>query len=511
MSKLSELLHAPRRFTTESIAARGLALLSAYTRSRFDGSSAWSARPASQSDVGGIIDELAERAGVLDLSESGCHEIAIMESQRHVLSLYLYELQQRPSLEAEISLRRQTLALGSETLLAIDDFLQTSNTVTLRLRRSDGTGLVLKVQLWTQEAERYAGPTRTHIARNITFQVVDERGIFKRGTLVSAQDLHSFPLVLRPQFPIDIVYTWVNDRDPGWRKLRLQATSIPLEDEIDDSKSLDRFVNRNELKYSLRSVLRFAPWVRKIFVVTNCAPPDWLDTDNERIVWVPHQDVIPADCLPTFSSHAIESRLQHVPDLSEHFLYFNDDFVLGCPSRPSDFFYCNGMSKSFSEGYGSVIGEKDERDPDYLNAARNGKRLLETEFGRSVTSLFKHAPYPLRKSVLLEMEERFPSIRETTKNLFRTVDDISTVSFLYHHYAYLTGRAMYADCSSALIKPQTPRYERKLTKILESIDRPLAICLNDGTGSSLVPHWGDHVVDFLNALLPGACELERSS
>jgi hypothetical protein len=510
MSKLSELLREPRRRAVDSIAYRGIALLTAHARSRFSSKNAWSARPAAQSEVDAIIDELAARVGVLDLSESGPHEIGILESRRFIVTQYLYEQQNDPSTKIDISIRKQVLVLGSETLLAIDDFIRTSNRFHLRFQRKDKSGVVLKVQFWTEMPDKFSGPSRTNVARNLTRQTVEEHKIFQIGTRVSARALHACPLVLEPEFPIDVVYTWVNDQDPTWRKLREDATGVPLKNEVDDGKSLDRFVNRDELRYSLRSVVRYAPWVRKIYVVTNCAPPAWLDTENDRIEWVDHESVIPSDCLPTFSSHAIESRLQHIPDLSEHFLYFNDDFVLGCPATPGDFFYCNGMSKSFIEGYGSVIGDKHPDDPDYLNAARNGKKLLEADFGRSATSLLKHAPYALRKSVLLEMEERYPDIGKTTKNQFRTIEDISTVSFLYHHYAYLTGRAMYADCASALIKPQVPQYERRLTKILESVDRPLAICLNDGAGSSLVPHWGEHIVDFLDALLPGPCELEAS-
>jgi hypothetical protein len=228
------------------------------------------------------------------------------------------------------------------------------------------------------------------------------------------------------------------------------------------------------------------------------------------VEWVDHREVIPEDCLPTFSSHAIESRLQHIPGLAEHFVYLNDDVFLMRPTRAADFFEATGMSKSFMEEYGSVSGEVHLDDPDYLNAARNGKRLLENEFKRSPTALHKHTAMALRKDVLLEMQERFAApIRATTARRFRTPDDISSVSFLYHHYAYLTGRALYAPCEAELIRPQSPGYEATLEQILVGHLSPLTVCLNDGGGSARRRHWHRRVVEFLEAAFPATTELER--
>ena len=89
----------------------------------------------------------------------------------------------------------------------------------------------------------------------------------------------------------------------------------------------------------MRSLWMFAPWVRHVYLLTNGQLPSWLQLDNDRLTIVQHSDVFPnSSHLPTFSSPAIESHLHRIAGLSEHFLYFNDDILLGRPIWPEDFY-----------------------------------------------------------------------------------------------------------------------------------------------------------------------------
>ena len=115
-----------------------------------------------------------------------------------------------------------------------------------------------------------------------------------------------------------------------------------------DVFAANRFRDNEELRYSLRSLWRFAPWVRHVFVVTNGQVPVWLNLDHPRLTVVQHADIYPnASHLPTFSSPSIESHLHRIPGLAEHFLYFNDDVLLGAPVWPDDFVLTNGAQKVF--------------------------------------------------------------------------------------------------------------------------------------------------------------------
>ncbi len=109
------------------------------------------------------------------------------------------------------------------------------------------------------------------------------------------------------------------------KKNFLNAGKIYDEDAVSDC----RFINCNELKYSLRSVEKFAPWIRNIIIVTDNQIPDWLDVSNPKIRIVNHSDILPEMALPTFNASAIETSLHKIPDLSEHFLFANDDMFFG--------------------------------------------------------------------------------------------------------------------------------------------------------------------------------------
>jgi len=112
--------------------------------------------------------------------------------------------------------------------------------------------------------------------------------------------------------------------------------------------SASRFEDNDELRYSLRSVEKHAPWVRHIFIVTDGQIPSWLNLDDERVTVVPHADIfVNKSHLPTFSSPAIESHLHRIPGLSDWFIYMNDDVLFGRDVWPDDFVTASGAQKVY--------------------------------------------------------------------------------------------------------------------------------------------------------------------
>ena len=83
-----------------------------------------------------------------------------------------------------------------------------------------------------------------------------------------------------------------------------------------DAFSKNRFSDREELRYSLRSIEKYAPWVRHVYLVTNGQIPHWLNLDHPRLTVVTHEDIFDNQSnLPTFSSPAIESQLFRIPGI----------------------------------------------------------------------------------------------------------------------------------------------------------------------------------------------------
>jgi len=314
--------------------------------------------------------------------------------------------------------------------------------------------------------------------------------------------LFACPISTECTFPVDVVYTWVNHADPEWQRL---ISRFRDDDDIDWS----RYHSIDELRYSLRSLHLYAPWVRKIFIVTNCQAPDWLRTDS-RVEIVPHEHVFAnPDYLPTFSSHAIEACLMNIDGLSEHFVYFNDDVFLANPALKEHFFTGTGCSRAFLEPYGMVWGEQSQDHADYLNAAINGQRLLENRFGRSATQLHQHTPHALKRSVLTRMVTDFPdAFHQVRGSRFRSITDISTVSFLYHHYALMEGEAIVDTCRSMLVKAD--RFPPQIQK-LETPNSLQFFCINDGGHSTDNTVFMSEKVRILELKFPNPAPWEKAA
>jgi hypothetical protein len=264
------------------------------------------------------------------------------------------------------------------------------------------------------------------------------------------------------RFPIDAVFTWVDGSDPDWMRRKNEALAAIGNQQINTiATNQSRFISRDELKYALRSIVAFAPWIRRIFLVTDDQVPPWLDDSGSQLTVVSHRELFAGTgSLPTFNSHAIESRLHLIPGLAEHFIYFNDDMFLGRPLLPTAFFHANGIAKFFQSTAQLEAGPATVYDAPVTAAGKNNRQHVQELFGRSIAQKMQHVPYPLQKSVLEEIEKTLPDrVLQTAAHPFRHPGDLSIPSSLQHYWAYLTGRAVpgtikytYAD----LAHPSTP-------------------------------------------------------
>ena len=139
---------------------------------------------------------------------------------------------------------------------------------------------------------------------------------------------------------IDFVITWVDGNDPEWRMKK--ESFLPQVDNNMNSES--RYRDWEILKYWFRSVEKNAPWVNNIFLITEGHLPNWLNVNHDKLRIIKHSDYISDEYLPTFNSNVIEINISKLPDLSEHFVLFNDDMFINAPVNPDDFFK-NGLPR----------------------------------------------------------------------------------------------------------------------------------------------------------------------
>lgn len=306
-------------------------------------------------------------------------------------------------------------------------------------------------------------------------------------------------------FPIDFVYTWVNGEDPDWRRMLLEHRSA---EEVD----WDRYVQTDELRYSLRSVHIYAKWFRTIYIVSNCAPPDWF-VETGRIKWIDHSEIIPNEYLPTFNSHVIEAHLHRIEGLSENFVYMNDDVFLMHNMRPTDFFQSNGAAISRLEAYGSLptfgqmraIGRELQ---EWQVAALRGASLVYDEFGRYPIQVHQHSPHSIKRSVMTDLVERYPAAFERLlQQRFRSFEDISPTSFLFHHFAYYKGLGV-RDTTPFSRVVRVNNFEEVVEQIEKGVVPP-TICINDGGDSFASREFQQFKLQFMSNRFPIAPGWER--
>ena len=338
----------------------------------------------------------------------------------------------------------------------------------------------VRVLFWERDGDRLEC-----LAANLSATVLsaaDVAGDDDGGAPVVPVPLRARP-VARVDFPVDVVYTWVDGEDDAWllEKARAAGAADPA---LFTERAHDeaRFADHDELRHSIRSLEQFAPWVNHVWVVTAGQHPSWLAEDHPWVSVVDHRAIFPGgDGLPTFNSHAIEACLHRIPGLAEHFLYLNDDMLLGRPVRADQFFHANGIGKFFWSRALVDHGPSETGDVASTTAARNARRLLEERLGVTFTRKFFHTAAALTVSGLAELEATFPEVVAATRRAqFRTLDDVALAGSFYLNWAYATGRSVPGRVRYTYIDPAAPDARSRL-RSLERTRVFDAFCVNDGS------------------------------
>jgi hypothetical protein len=322
------------------------------------------------------------------------------------------------------------------------------------------------------------------------------------------------PHVFDVDFPVDVVYTWVDGSDPAWLARKEAAwTGASPGDRHDFAANAGRFISHDELRYSLRSLEMYADWVRNVYIVTDDQVPSWLNLDNSRVRLVSHRELFgQSGVLPSFNSHAIESRLHHLSGLAEHFLYLNDDVLFGRPVAPELFFHGNGVAKFFLSTRVVDLDGPSARDLPVVSAAKNNRALIEHAFEATITHRLQHVAHPLRRSLLDELEARFPAeFARTAASQFRSPEDISVAAFLAHYYGFMRGQAMPDTLEYRYCDISGPKARINLQRLLRGRDADV-FCINEVDSSSMDAHAQQRILrGFLDAYFPVPSQFENGS
>lgn len=301
---------------------------------------------------------------------------------------------------------------------------------------------------------------------------------------------------------IDIVYLWVDGNAPAWRSKRRRAAD-KLSASSREAMALHgnvegRFRDNDELRYSLRALEQFFPNHGHVYIVTDNQTPAWLRA-TDRLTIIDHTELIPASRLPTFDSGNIESYIHRIPGLSERYFYLNDDVFFGAPVKVSDWFWEGGIYVAWSDEP-QVSDELPRQDATaHENACRLSKQWLTAQLQNQAMPAralqythtfrtFAHAPRPMLKSVLFDLEahapELFASVRST---VFRAWDKPSIVSDLVMRWALAQGLARPRNYTHMYVSTGEANQAAQLDLLVASSGTMAFFCINDTTDDAL-PH-----------------------
>lgn len=320
---------------------------------------------------------------------------------------------------------------------------------------------------------------------------------------------------------VDFVVPWVDFNNVKWRNSMEKHLK---KNNASDMNGDFRFrSNTHLLKLWITGVIKNAKWVNTIWIVID--RESWvseIENMHEKVRIVFHDQFIDPEWLPTYNSNAIETYIDQIEGLSEHFVLFNDDCFVMNPIEKGDFFCKNGLPLDsdvlhpiypYSE-YGHILFNNVKVLNDLcsfkgyiLSLVLHKKRILNMRELRSLilAGLLggyygwreEHLPVAYTKQNFIDLYGDRPNIRKNNgKHKFRSISDTSHLLVRYYrlvNFNYTPRRFLklgnYLELKNEKSLKNIQSESRKGTKIL---------CINDCENSNA--EWEKHsgrLMDFL--------------
>ena len=276
---------------------------------------------------------------------------------------------------------------------------------------------------------------------------------------------------------IDAVITWVDGSEPNYK--------LKLEENLKNKKIINRqYTQANEIDFCVASIIKFAPFVRKIFIVTDKQKPKFSGIRHmvslEKIEIIDHEEIFRdnLDCMPSFNIRSIDALLFKIKDLSDKFIYFNDDMFLIKETTKEDWFKDNKaiLTGSWAKTYNKqLIKTISHKIKNLLNIrpsfnAAQSKAANIVGFHNKYFKSF-HCGRPQIKSVIKDFYDKNPQrLTNQIRHKFRDGRQYMPYSLCWH---LLIKENLHVESSSKkLVEINKSRNlsAKKLEKILRSID-----------------------------------------
>lgn len=243
---------------------------------------------------------------------------------------------------------------------------------------------------------------------------------------------------------IDAVIPWVDGDDPNLKAKRQKYTGTSGIETRNDIAAPTRYASSGEIYWCVRGLQRFAPFVKKIYIVTDGQDPhieDHIPDLTIPVEIVDHKVIFRGyeEYLPVFNSNAIEALVWQIPGLSENFIYLNDDFFIVKPVERSEWFDDEGRPVLYGRNYNTFTAKIAK----WVNWIIKGKKVVKFRDGMLLAALLpginaksfirlQHLPRSMNKRLLKEYYEKHPeSVVQNIRHRFRDISQYNAQELNY--------------------------------------------------------------------------------
>ncbi len=328
--------------------------------------------------------------------------------------------------------------------------------------------------------------------------------------------------------PIDAVILWVDGSDARLAEKRRRYLAEKQLTSAHPGAIPARFASSNEIRYCVFSILKFASFVRNIYIVTDEQNPGLNDEVKARfperagcLKIVDHREIFRdyEEYLPSFNSSSIHTMIWRIRGLSDNFIYFNDDMILIRETSAEDWFIDGKpvqrgkwllppVRKIAGNAIKILINKHLRGNRDYRPKISFYIRQWQTALllGRRWRYFFHcHTAHPMRITTL---EKYFRAndelLRKTISYRFRDAEQLLASSLAYH-LEIRNGTAHLARLNLGYLHPwySEERLNRRIDRCTKD-QRIKSICVQSvemmsGNQREKIFNWLDNVLNLNNA------------
>ena len=329
---------------------------------------------------------------------------------------------------------------------------------------------------------------------------------------------------------IDFVITWGSNDDPEWKK-QYEYYSAKAGRTVDSS--IYRYRDWDMLYFLFRGIEKFAPWVNKVYFVTNANPPKWMNTKHPKLIVLNDKDIVPSQYMPTFSCFPIEFNFHRIEGLSDKFVYFCDDMFIIDNVFPTHFFR-NGLPCDMAI-MSAVCHSKANV---YDNCCFMAKALVNQYFEKTKVvkkNIFKgyppSIPWVVKANLRYLRLPQFPGfslnhlpqiylkktydeiwkccggeLARTCESKFRSYGDVSPTLIRYWQLA----SGNFTPCNVYKYGKVFYLCDKNISESVDCIchQKKKLICLNDGDHVTHFDEYKERLIKAFEQILPNKCGFE---